>query len=97
MPGVTDPGCTVVYNPFFLPGQSGKLFALHMKPSVSASPPHGVLFFPPFAEEMNKSRRMVSLQARRMVASGYQVDPIARRHQNQYSQQQAPVGPAPNQ
>ena len=63
----------VVHKPFFLPGSSGRLFALHMQPVDTGPPSRGVLFFPPFAEEMNKSRRMVSLQARRVAAMGYQV------------------------
>jgi len=66
-----DPG--LVHKPFFLPGSAGKLFALHLRPAGPEVPSKGILFFPPFAEEMNKSRRMVSLQARRMVAMGYQV------------------------
>lgn len=67
----TDRG--LVHTPFFLQGSAGKLFALHLQSADGAAAEKGVLFFPPFAEEMNKSRRMVSLQARRMAASGYQV------------------------
>ncbi len=33
----------------------------------------GVLYAPPFAEELNKSRRMVALQARRLAAAGFGV------------------------
>ncbi len=70
---MTNPDPRLVHTPFFLPGPAGKLFALHLRPAGPELPKNGILFFPPFAEEMNKSRRMVSLQARRMAALGYQV------------------------
>ena len=63
----------VVYRPFFLRGVAGRLFALHLQAAGDVVNSRGVLFFPPFAEEMNKSRRMVALQARRLAAMGYQV------------------------
>ncbi|WP_019583319.1 hydrolase 2, exosortase A system-associated [Thioalkalivibrio sp. ALE16] len=56
----------------FLEGKAGPVFhVLHRPkgPSVRGR----VLFFPPFAEELNKSRRMVNLQARRMAQAGYAV------------------------
>ena len=60
-------------SPFFLEGSAGKLFSLCFGPGQGQRPEHYILFFPPFAEELNKSRRMVSLQARRFAAMGYGV------------------------
>lgn len=62
-----------VLSPFFLEGLAGKLFSLYFSPGQGLRPEHFILFFPPFAEELNKSRRMVSLQARRFAAMGYGV------------------------
>jgi len=47
-----------------------RLFTLELRPY--AVPACGaVLFLPPFAEEMNKSRRTVAVQARALAAAGY--------------------------
>ncbi|WP_018863393.1 MULTISPECIES: hydrolase 2, exosortase A system-associated [Thioalkalivibrio] len=56
----------------FLPGCDGPVFyVLH---PAARTPARGrVLFVPPFAEELNKARRMVALQARRMAREGYTV------------------------
>lgn len=57
-------------RPIFIESPSGRLFALH-HPSVSGSDERrAVLFVPPFAEEMNRSRRMAALQARAFAAAG---------------------------
>ncbi|WP_019594988.1 hydrolase 2, exosortase A system-associated [Thioalkalivibrio sp. ALM2T] len=56
----------------FLEGKAGPVFhVLHLPdgPSIRGA----VLFVPPLAEELNKSRRMVSLQARRLAQAGYAV------------------------
>ncbi|ANB02206.1 hydrolase 2, exosortase A system-associated [Ectothiorhodospira sp. BSL-9] len=54
----------------FIQGTAGRLFTVVHPPAQGAA--RGcVLFVPPFAEEMNKSRRMVNLQARRLAAAGY--------------------------
>ena len=63
----------VLHNAFFMKGSVGRLFALHIRPDIGRKATGGVLFFPPFAEEMNKSRRMVALQAKRFAALGYHV------------------------
>lgn len=60
-------------RPFFLPGTSGDLFALYFPPCTKQLVQRGVLFFPAFAEELNKSRRMIALQARRFAEEGYAV------------------------
>lgn len=57
---------------FFLSGDRGKLFALFYEPS--GRPLRGsILYIHPFAEEMNKARRMAALQAREFAALGYAV------------------------
>jgi len=56
----------------FLEYQGRKLFYLLLQPTVVDA--HGsVLFLPPFADEMHKSRRIVSAQARELAAAGYNV------------------------
>ena len=59
--------------PLFIDGTAGRLFAIYLAPAPEAPRRGAVLYLPPFAEEMNRSRRMVLLQARRMVELGYQV------------------------
>lgn len=60
---------------FFLPSDSphgGQRFCLYHPPS--SMPARGlVLYIHPFAEEMNKSRRMAALQSRAFAAAGYAV------------------------
>ncbi|MBV1914299.1 MAG: hydrolase 2, exosortase A system-associated [Pseudomonadales bacterium] len=70
------------FKPFFLPcdGASGEsLFCVYYPAAQSVSRDPGkqdlsvkkaVVFIPPFAEEMNKSRRMFSLQARALADAG---------------------------
>ncbi|MDT8383066.1 MAG: hydrolase 2, exosortase A system-associated [Gammaproteobacteria bacterium] len=62
-----------VLSPFFLPGSAGQLFSLYFRPGQEGHPEHFILLFPPFAEELNKARRMLSLQARKFAAMGYGV------------------------
>jgi exosortase A-associated hydrolase 2 len=53
----------------FVPGPHGRLFVLRRQPD---GPVRGtVVVIPPFAEEMNKSRRMVTLATTRLTAAGY--------------------------
>jgi exosortase A-associated hydrolase 2 len=56
-------------EPFFLDGH----FCLYYPPSQEAPPRGALLYAHPFGEEMNKSRRMVALQARRFAQLGYGV------------------------
>lgn len=60
---------------FFLPGLLGPLCAIYYPPAGAnhCFPRHVVLHIPAFAEEMNKCRRMVSLQAERLSSAGYGV------------------------
>ncbi|HJW25490.1 MAG TPA: hydrolase 2, exosortase A system-associated [Rhodocyclaceae bacterium] len=58
---------------FFLPAAGGQRFCLFHPPPVAGRERGAVVFVHPFAEEMNKSRRMAALQARRLAAAGYAV------------------------
>ena len=56
---------------FFLPAQPGQRLCVHHEP---VRPTRGaVLYVPPWAEEMNKSRRMAALQSRALAAAGFAV------------------------
>ena len=57
-------------RPLFLSGCEGELFAIFHPPDKILSKGKGVVFVPPFAEEMNKSRHMFALQARQFAKSG---------------------------
>jgi exosortase A-associated hydrolase 2 len=57
---------------FFLPASGGQRFCIYH--AASGKPLRGsVLYIHPFAEEMNKSRRMAALQARAFSGAGYAV------------------------
>ncbi len=63
------------FTPFFLtvPGdQPSQRFCIH-HPAQGDTVKGAVLYIHPFAEEMNKSRRMAALQSRAMAAAGYTV------------------------
>jgi len=70
---VNKAGVADTPQPFFLSGVSGNLFSLYFPPQMPQSVTRGILFFPPFAEEMNKARRMIALQARRFAHAGFAV------------------------
>ncbi len=55
-------------QPRFLDGPKGPLFSLWFDPGAAAD--HAVLVVPPFAEEMNKSRRMLALQGEALARAG---------------------------
>ena len=60
---------------FFHPAADGghRLYVHHV-PAPSEQPPRGaVLYVHPFAEEMNKSRRMAALQSRALARAGFEV------------------------
>lgn len=57
---------------FFLPGHEGQRFCLY-HPAQGAGKRGAVLYLHPFAEEMNKSRRMAAMQARMLAEAGYAV------------------------
>ncbi len=58
---------------FFLDGTQGPLFAVHHAAAPERRQGLGLVYLPPFAEEMNRSRRMAALQARRLAALGVDV------------------------
>lgn len=59
--------------PFFLPANPGQRFCLFHPPAPGQAARGAVLYVHPFAEEMNKARRMAALQARAFSAQGYGV------------------------
>lgn len=56
----------------YLEGERGPLFYV-LHPPVPTRVRGAILYVHPFAEELNKSRRMAALQARRFAAAGYAV------------------------
>jgi uncharacterized protein len=63
-------------RPFFLPTTDsagpGQRFCIH-HPSALATPHGQVLYLHPWAEEMNKARRMAAMQSRALAAAGFEV------------------------
>ena len=60
-----------LFEPFFLPAARGERFCIfHPAAGVSRG---SVVYLHPFAEEMNKSRRMAALQSRMLAARGFAV------------------------
>lgn len=57
---------------FFLPVADGQRLCLYHPPKGSAAKA-AILYLHPFAEEMNKARRMAALQARMLADHGYAV------------------------
>jgi exosortase A-associated hydrolase 2 len=66
---MSGPGAAPVH-PFYLSGPAGPLFAIYHLPNPDADRGDGLVYVPPFAEEMNRCRRMAALQARALAASG---------------------------
>jgi uncharacterized protein len=58
---------------FFLPAASGQRLCLYHRPSVQAAARGAVLYLHPWAEEMNKSRRMAAQQSHALAGAGYAV------------------------
>ena len=58
-------------EPFFLEGPNGRLFAVYHPPQQGVEVKGCFLYVQPFAEEMNRCRQMVSLQAREFSKLGY--------------------------
>ena len=59
------------FEAFLLPAGAGERFCVFY--AASGMPLGSILYLHPFAEEMNKSRRMAALQARAFAARGYNV------------------------
>jgi len=60
-------------KPLFIKSIKGNIFALYHPPKDGRALKGNILFIPPFAEELNRSRHMISHQARRFAAMGYGV------------------------
>ncbi|HTZ81325.1 MAG TPA: hydrolase 2, exosortase A system-associated [Stellaceae bacterium] len=60
-------------EPVFLAGPAGRLFAVYHAPAPSARRGIALVHVPPFAEEMNRARRMAALQACALAAAGIPV------------------------
>src|SRR5690242_11050763 len=58
---------------FFLPAAAGQRFCLYHRAAAGIPERGAVVFVHPFAEEMNKCRRMAALQSRALAAAGYTV------------------------
>ncbi len=59
--------------PFFFDADPGTRFSLYHAPAPHMPARGAILYVHPFAEEMNKARRMAALQARRFAAMGFAV------------------------
>lgn len=57
-------------EPFFLDASPGKRFCLYHPPTGDMPLNQAFIYLHPFAEEMNKSRRMAALQAKAFAAAG---------------------------
>jgi len=57
----------------YLDGPAGPLFSVYHPASIRRGERLGLVYLPPFAEEMNHSRRMATLQAHRLAALGIDV------------------------
>jgi exosortase A-associated hydrolase 2 len=60
-------------SPFFLNNKGRALFSVFYPAQETLTPKGFILHIPAFAEEMNKSRRMVALQAQNFAKNGYAV------------------------
>ena len=56
--------------PVFLEGPAGPIFAIYHPPAAGIRTRGAFIYVPPFAEEMNRSRRMAALQARALASRG---------------------------
>jgi len=69
----------VLPQPFHLPTSRGPRFCVRYEPPGGSAGSRPIVHVPAFAEEMNKSRRMVALAARALAAQGWTViqpDPL---------------------
>ena len=57
--------------PEFVETSGGCLFVIRHEPAKTDTLGHAIVFVPPFAEEMNRCRRMVALQARSLADRGF--------------------------
>ncbi len=57
--------------PAFIDGPAGRLFVVDHRPAAAMDRGTDLILLPPFAEEMNRSRRMAALLARALAADGW--------------------------
>ena len=60
-------------EPFFFKSVKGHLFGNYFPPSSEVASQGDLIFCPPFAEELNRSRHMIARQARWLARQGYGV------------------------
>jgi exosortase A-associated hydrolase 2 len=60
-------------EPFYLPTTRGRRFCVRHAPASAAACLGAIVYVHPFAEEMNKSRRMAALQSRALADAGWTV------------------------
>ena len=60
----------ITISPYFIETIHGKIFVIEYIPRMPNHKTETVIIVPPFAEEMNRSRRMMSLQARGLAGNG---------------------------
>jgi len=60
----------ITISPYFLETEHGSIFVIEYGPRMPEPEIETVVIVPPFAEEMNRCRRMMSLQARALAGSG---------------------------
>lgn len=60
-------------EPFFLKAGTGERFCLYHAPKHGSTTRGAFVYIHPFAEEMNKSRRMAAMQARAFADAGFAV------------------------
>lgn len=73
MTGFAAPPVPAVPLPFFVDGIGGQRFCLFHSPATNTPIRAALVYIHPFAEEMNRSRRMAALQARAFAAAGVAV------------------------
>ena len=66
------PEAGIPFVPFFLEVANGQRFCIY-HPAAGASIKGALLYLHPFAEEMNKSRRVAAMQSRLLAQHGYAV------------------------
>ena len=69
---MAEEGCSGI-DAFFIPGGSRRLFCVLHRPPGRLACAGAIVYLHPFAEEMNKSRRMAAMQARALAAAGWLV------------------------
>ncbi len=67
---MTPPEAAPPPEPYFIDGPAGPLFAIYHPPSTAVADGGDLIYVPPFAEELNRTRRMAALQVRALAKAG---------------------------